>query len=342
MSVNSKGYLSSTVKRHKLSKYFTLMLVPDDTSKKVRSLKIPHWFIYMVGGIIVSTGLIIGGLSILNSHSKFMLAQTAKMIEESEYEKQELLDEKQKIEVAKERIEKNLSAQQGDFNKQIEFYLDQIQMIEVRLIEIENQARENYRKMNQDGMPVSAATVESYMGGNYLPVFEEGVEDTDKLNMFLASLDVQFEKTEDFFNKYSQDVDKYVAFMAAMPNVWPVVGSVTSEFGGRRDPINGGAADHTGIDIKAPTGTPVKATGAGTVRRADHFGGYGNTVVIDHGNGIETLYAHNSQLLVKVGDRVKRGDIIARVGSTGRSTGPHVHYEVRVNGVPRNPRSYMR
>jgi murein DD-endopeptidase MepM/ murein hydrolase activator NlpD len=192
-----------------------------------------------------------------------------------------------------------------------------------------------------DGLPVSAATVESYMGGNYLPVFAEDVLNTDKLNLFLASLSVQFEKTEDFVDKYTQDVDKYVAYMEAIPSAWPIIGSVASEFGLRRDPIHGGAANHTGIDIKASTGAPVRATGAGTVTRSDYFGGYGYTVVINHGYGIETLYAHNSQLLAKRGDKVKRGDIIARAGSTGRSTGPHVHYEVIVNGTPRNPRNYL-
>ncbi len=116
---------------------------------------------------------------------------------------------------------------------------------------------------------------------------------------------------------------------------WPVVGQVTSGFGGRWGRM------HEGIDIAVPTGTPVHAAAAGTVIYAGWMSGYGNIVVIDHGNGLSTAYGHNSSLVVGQGSSVGKGFVIALSGSTGHSTGPHVHFEVRVNGSPVDPLGYL-
>lgn len=123
------------------------------------------------------------------------------------------------------------------------------------------------------------------------------------------------------------------------PTVWqvPVEGRVTSQFGRRTDPINGEHRSHHGIDIAAPRGTPIGAAAAGKVIFAGRRGGYGNTVIIEQSDGKQTLYAHAEQLLVSVGEQVSVGQTIATVGSTGRSTGPHLHFEVRENGQPVNP-----
>lgn len=128
---------------------------------------------------------------------------------------------------------------------------------------------------------------------------------------------------------------------AATPRIWPVKGWVTSHFGNRISPFSGIPQFHEGIDIAAQTGTPVVATADGVVIKAGFATGYGNMVEISHGYGIRTLYAHNSRLNVKVGQRVKRGDVIAYVGDSGSSTGPHLHYEVRINNVPVNPLRYL-
>lgn len=117
---------------------------------------------------------------------------------------------------------------------------------------------------------------------------------------------------------------------------------VTSEFGNRIDPFTGRRKGHTGMDLAVPIGTPIRAALPGTVTVAAYDqGGYGYYIMIDHGNGLSTLYGHNSQLLAQVGQTVEAGDIIARSGSTGRSTGPHLHFEVRVNGERTNPRYYL-
>lgn len=116
---------------------------------------------------------------------------------------------------------------------------------------------------------------------------------------------------------------------------------VTSEFGYRKDPFTGQTKGHSGMDLAVPTGTSVRAALPGTVTVSQYSSSYGYYVMIDHGGGLATLYAHNSKLLVKVGDVVQAGDIVSLSGSTGRSTGPHLHFEVRVNGERTDPRSYL-
>lgn len=128
---------------------------------------------------------------------------------------------------------------------------------------------------------------------------------------------------------------------ASTPSVWPVRGWVTSPFGNRTSPFSGILKFHEGMDIAAQTGTPVAAPADGVIIKAGFSTGYGNMVEISHGYGIRTLFAHNSRLNVKAGQRVKRGEVLAYVGDSGSSTGPHLHYEVRVNGLPVNPVRYL-
>ncbi|MDR1885865.1 MAG: LysM peptidoglycan-binding domain-containing M23 family metallopeptidase [Synergistaceae bacterium] len=123
---------------------------------------------------------------------------------------------------------------------------------------------------------------------------------------------------------------------------WPVVGKISSPYGWRRDPVRGGRDFHTGLDIRAPRGRPIVASAAGKVVHSGWMGGYGRTIVISHPGGMTTLYGHTSKLLVNVGANVKRGQRIALVGSTGRSTGNHVHFEIRQNGSPMNPLKLIR
>ncbi|WP_163785371.1 M23 family metallopeptidase [Myxococcus vastator] len=131
------------------------------------------------------------------------------------------------------------------------------------------------------------------------------------------------------------------SLLASTPSIWPARGWVTSDFGSRLDPYTADRVMHGGMDIAAPHGKEVFAPSDGTVVFAGLEGGYGNVLVIDHGYGIKTRYGHLSKMLVKAGDRVKRGMHIAAVGNTGRSTGPHLHYEVRVNGIGQNPRKFI-
>jgi len=126
-----------------------------------------------------------------------------------------------------------------------------------------------------------------------------------------------------------------------MPAVWPVRGEITSGFGGRMDPFSGEGVTHTGIDISAPYGSPVEATADGIILVAEPDAGYGREILIDHGNGFSTMYGHLSQIKVVVGQEVKRGQIIGAIGMTGKSTGPHLHYEVHIHEAPVDPIKYL-
>jgi Peptidase family M23 len=126
------------------------------------------------------------------------------------------------------------------------------------------------------------------------------------------------------------------------PNLWPVEGPVTGSFGERIDPFNGEGAFHAGIDIGAVFGQPVIAPAEGVVEFADFMGGYGRAIILDHGHGMSTRYGHLKSFACFPGQHVHRGDTIGYVGDSGRSTGPHLHYEVRINDVPVNPHKYLR
>ena len=124
--------------------------------------------------------------------------------------------------------------------------------------------------------------------------------------------------------------------------IWPVQGPITSPFGYRTDPVTGGSEFHSGIDIGASCGTPIKAAGTGNVISAGfNTGGYGNMTLINHGGGLSTLYGHQSSIIVSAGQNVSQGQVIGYVGSTGKSTGCHLHFEVRVNGNPVDPRGFL-
>ena len=131
------------------------------------------------------------------------------------------------------------------------------------------------------------------------------------------------------------------AEMADAPSLWPVEGRVTSSFGERMDPFNAEGAFHSGLDISAPNGTPVRATGDGEVMVATMGAGYGREVTLDHGHDVMTVYGHLSAIAVLPGQHVTRGQVVGYVGQSGRATGPHLHYEVRVHRVPVNPHKYL-
>jgi murein DD-endopeptidase MepM/ murein hydrolase activator NlpD len=130
--------------------------------------------------------------------------------------------------------------------------------------------------------------------------------------------------------------------LADAPSLWPLEGRVGSGFGSRQDPINGEGAFHSGIDIEAPYGSPVRATADGEVTGTTMGAGYGRQIVLSHGHDVVTLYGHLSAMAVVPGQHVSRGQVIGYVGQSGRATGPHLHYEVRVHNVPVNPHKYLR
>ncbi len=163
----------------------------------------------------------------------------------------------------------------------------------------------------------------------------------DRLSGDLGILTNQIKMRQFSFQELDEYLKNQKSLLASTPSIWPTRGWVTSGFGYRKSPFTGLPEKHEGLDIAARLGSEVRATADGKVILAGRENGYGNMVEIDHGYGVLTRYGHNSKNLVQVGDKVKRGQVIALIGSTGRSTGPHVHYEVMVNGIPVSPRNYI-
>lgn len=138
-----------------------------------------------------------------------------------------------------------------------------------------------------------------------------------------------------------KDLSDKNEILQTTPSIRPTSGWVSSNFGSRVSPFSGDLSQHRGLDIAADMGTPIRAPATGIVTASTMDPGYGKVITIDHGHGIVTRYGHCSQMYVKAGQRVRRGDVIGAVGNTGRSTGPHLHYEVRLQGVPVNPERYI-
>jgi murein DD-endopeptidase MepM/ murein hydrolase activator NlpD len=157
----------------------------------------------------------------------------------------------------------------------------------------------------------------------------------------LSSLETEASRQESSLRELQEYFDDQRSLLASTPSIWPTRGWVTSDFGTRLDPYSAERKMHQGLDIATPHGQPVFSPSDGTVVFTGSEGGYGKVLVIDHGYGVKTRYGHLSEIHVRLGDRIKRGDKVASVGNTGRSTGPHLHYEVRVNGIPENPRKFI-
>ena len=187
-----------------------------------------------------------------------------------------------------------------------------------------------------------AASVKGGQGGPFVPglgVFER--EALNGLNLHVGGLDERTDQTTDLFTLIESRLLEGRLAQLMVPSSAPVNGPVGSGFGFRSDPFSGRAALHTGLDFPADTGTPILAAAGGMVVTTEPHAAYGNLVEIDHGNGLLTRYAHASKVIVKTGDLVKRGQVVAQVGNSGRSTGPHLPFEVLVEGVPQNPARFL-
>lgn len=184
-------------------------------------------------------------------------------------------------------------------------------------------------------MPAPAA---GGQGGPFVPVNRPSL---DQLNQLVSALDLSADQYTDLFTLVESRLFESRMASLMIPNTRPLPGPVGSGFGFRSDPFTGRGALHTGLDFPAESGSPIHAAAGGVVRSTDYHAAYGNLLEIDHGNGLTTRYAHTSRILVKAGDLVKRGQLVAEVGNTGRSTGPHLHFEVLVEGVQQDPAKFL-
>ncbi|MDY6793622.1 MAG: M23 family metallopeptidase [Thermodesulfobacteriota bacterium] len=242
-----------------------------------------------------------------------------------------------------------ISSQQREIKnqrKQIQQFAEEITTLKQKLVDLnsfENKIRiiANIEKRNDHDalFGVGGSIPEDIVA--QIPLSKKHNSLMREMHEQINQLDLAAANQNNGFESLFKYIKEQQNILASTPAIRPATGWTTSRFGYRISPFTGRREFHKGFDIANRKGTPIIATANGTVTFASKKGAYGNTVVIDHGHGMVTRYAHTHKILVKRNDKVKRGDTIALVGSTGRSTGPHVHYEVHLNGIPVNPEKYI-
>lgn len=210
-----------------------------------------------------------------------------------------------------------------------------LQAVSERVAKLAGIGPDELKALQQAPAPAGAA---SAAGGPYLPLTSPTMA---RVNAALDALLVDSEHSRDLYTLAGSRLAEQRLAMLLVPSVAPVEGPVGSGFGFREDPFTGRTALHTGLDFPADIGTTIRAAAGGVVVGAEPDAAYGLAVQIDHGNGLVTRYAHTSKVFVQVGDLVKRGQVIAEVGNSGRSTGPHLHFEVLLDGAPQNPARFL-
>jgi murein DD-endopeptidase MepM/ murein hydrolase activator NlpD len=283
-------------------RYSTIIFVPHARAK-FRKLKVSHRFLFSILSLVTSSLCLSTFFSVQYFTS---LTQT--------HELSKLRNENRELQTANEQ-----------FSKSVESLRTQLHTVEDRT-----------RKL---AIIAGITTLdESSQGGT------GGLRNDDNNNPYRDDVDKMTFRSHRLQNDLNVVEQKFVAqsqLLSSTPSIAPVRGILTDGFGGRSDPFTGEPGQHNAVDISSAVGQAVRAPADGIVVKAEWANGYGNVIYISHGYGYSTRYGHLSSYAVRPGSRVKRGDVIGYVGSTGRSTGPHLHYEVRINNQPVNPLAYI-
>ncbi len=298
------------------TKKYTFIFVPDVTGKFIR---------FSTPRTVVKAFAFLALVSVV-AFSYFSYTVMEKSKDLVELEKLRAITADQKLEI--QRFSKKI--------KQVESQLGRLEKFDRKLRVITALERQDQTAKFGTGGPnidsdISFATKSKKYSQSLLA----------SLNKDIVRIKNQAEAQESSFFELDEFFKEQSSLLSHTPSIWPVKGWVTSTFGYRRSPFSGLREMHEGIDVATHMKAPIIAPANGIVTRVGYHRGYGNLVEIDHGYGVVTRFGHNSKNVVKLGQKVKRGNVIALVGSTGRSTGPHMHYEVLLNGVPVNPNSYI-
>jgi len=237
------------------------------------------------------------------------------------------------------------SVSASNYEDNLNAYITQIAELHTRLINLDRQTERIQDVMKRQlvgGRKLPNLSEKDKLNGKGGPFINDELSEKD-ITLAINTLMEKIEIREDLYNKMEAMMLKQSVLKNTLPSLYPVdVPYRSSSYGWRHDPILGIRAFHSGLDFSAATGEPIKATASGIVTASGIAPDYGKFIKIKHGDGLETRYAHASKLLVKEGDIVSKEQIIALVGSTGRSTGPHLHYEIRLRGQSLDPRQYIK
>ena len=324
--VCKKGWWSLLIKQQTKKpdkREYTLMIVPHH-GKSVFRIAVP---IQMVKAVAVLCGVLVtvAAASYCSTYFNYRHVTNVAMAERTELEQLRTINNRQAQQI--EQLAQATAVLQEDMSK-----LNQLDSELRRLVNSEDTTAVSRSGGSRPGLAAN--------GGQGGPVVKPQVQELDGL---VKELQAAAKERQQSLAGLKESILAQKAQQSVTPSIWPAGGEVTSRFGWRSSPWGGGGGDwHPGIDIAGDYGTPIYAAADGfVIGSAYNSGGYGNLVEIDHGNGIVTLYGHNSRNVAVSGAQVKKGDLIAYMGSTGASTGSHLHYEIRVNGTPVNPASFL-
>ncbi|MCZ0704342.1 murein DD-endopeptidase MepM/ murein hydrolase activator NlpD [Natronobacillus azotifigens] len=293
-------------------KILTFTILSNDANKMITRLRIPKLVILFGSLFALIPIALLGYFIMLNSQQETISQQQL-------VEKQQLLT---KLE-DKNSLTENLRIQ----IEELESERVQVQETLEELNQLESQIQEYIVELPEEAL-----------GGVEIPVDESEVIENADGSFSLTDSTVWLES----YQKTLANINQVNENIRHIPTAWPTVpNTITSDFGLRSDPFSSNSSFHSGIDVRGATGTPVYAAGDGIVIRANYYGNYGETIIIRHNDTYQTLYAHLSRIDVANGDQVTKGEEIGAIGSTGRSTGPHLHYEVIKNGEPVDPKIYL-
>ena len=317
-------------------------------------LKIPYTYVRLLVSIFVAFAIVLGvsfyRISQYQVSERANIAEYTKLTREYndlEAQANELkgrlnLEENKSdsTQTALSQQASKINEQDSKFNEDLDEFQKKTQELQDKLDELEKAKEDIVNQLNSIKFLPGVASLPLTQPATLAVSYSSSP--TQLLGYKLDSLSDNADEELSAYHDLAETFDQIKPILEDYPCMWPIKGKVTSAFGTRQNPMGGSSWEyHTGLDIAVPMNSDIKATGGGVVKFAGWDGGYGNLVIINHGMGLETYYGHNTKVLVKAGDTVTRGQVIAKSGSTGNSTGPHCHYEVRVNGVPVSPVKYV-
>jgi murein DD-endopeptidase MepM/ murein hydrolase activator NlpD len=301
------------------NRFYTILIIPEGASKP-RQFHVPTWVVR--ASLVILPILILIGITLFLDY-RFVAGQV--------YENRELQSENRRLRQSVQLYQNRMDSLESSLNR--------IENFSARLKMITNLMDRDQLSERLNLPPPNASTNLSFVSN---PSRIEFPNSSTKEDLPFERLSLQSLNLEQNLHDLYELLSDQKSFLNALPTKKPTDGYFSSGFGVRVSPFGDGSERmHEGLDIAGPIGTPIHATAAATVLFAGHKSGYGQIVILDHGYGLETWYGHVSKLLVKGGALVKRGQSIALIGNLGHSTGPHLHYEVRVHGIPVDPLAYI-
>lgn len=324
------------LKNHK----YTLMFIPHNNSN-VKSVKIPAMLINSLAAFGLISLVIVGTLFVNSARLETKLVENKELMTVNSIQCEEIKTLKEDT-IAALGILEEIKTTDAKVRELVGLKANEEAKITVSRGDSGGSrypsrglTTENYDLMN------TTYNLDNSVGGD-LQKANIGLTDISEIKAMLSLINEEVEEQEKILSSLERETKDRINFLAGKPNGRPSAGRFTSPYGWRNNPFSGrGSEFHSGLDIAAAYGTKIVATGAGRVTFSGYRAGFGYTVMVNHGYGYTTMYAHCSSLNVKVGDKVNRGQLIARMGRSGRATGPHVHYEVTYNGRTIDPKTVI-